>query len=355
MGSRFTTLDAMRGVAALAVLFYHLALAIRPGFMPHAYLAVDFFFMLSGFVLWEAYAPRLKQGLAPARFLLMRLVRLYPLFAVGVAVGALGLIVQHLFEASQTFSLPALTGVILLNVLMLPAAVGPKLFPANLPAWSLFLEILVNAAFALALVRLSRRSLALAVWGLAALYLWVLMKAGHADLGGTWATLLPGTLRAGFGFSLGLFLARQKHHAPVQSSAAPVMLLALIVILSADVWGLRAGFYDALCTFLLLPVLLWLGARWQLPAFASPIGAFLGNISYPLYAVHFPLLQAALFVARRLHIPEVAAGAIYLVGVVAFAWWLAKAFDAPARAWASKRLKLRMSAMAPVEISRRAT
>ena len=81
-----------------------------------------------------------------------------------------------------------------------------------------------------------------------------------------------------------------------------------------------------------------------MPAFARRVGAFLGEISYPLYAIHFPLLQAALFVARRIPVSDSLAGAAYLPGVLAVSYWLARAFDQPARTWASKRLGLRMSA-----------
>jgi peptidoglycan/LPS O-acetylase OafA/YrhL len=79
--NRFDVLDGLRGVAALCILIHHWAQCVgaSAGFLGHAYLAVEFFFLLSGFVISNAYEHKLMQAMSFRRFVLIRVIRLYPL------------------------------------------------------------------------------------------------------------------------------------------------------------------------------------------------------------------------------------------------------------------------------------
>jgi peptidoglycan/LPS O-acetylase OafA/YrhL len=95
---RSYTLDAMRGIAAIIVVFDHLEIKLDHSPTNSAHPAVDFFFVLSGFVIAAAYRPKLKNGMSIGSFFEARLVRLYPLFALGAALGliiAVGRIELH--------------------------------------------------------------------------------------------------------------------------------------------------------------------------------------------------------------------------------------------------------------------
>ncbi len=102
---KFTVLDGLRGVAALCVVQTHTQDLLLGDTLPTAYLAVDLFFLLSGFVLAHAYEERLRQGMTLHRFMLARLVRLYPLYLAGIAI-AVPLAVLDMLEpvlAAQAF------------------------------------------------------------------------------------------------------------------------------------------------------------------------------------------------------------------------------------------------------------
>src|SRR5690348_18308068 len=75
--SRYETLDGLRGVGALWVMFLHFAPSFGVPSPSHGYLAVDLFFCLSGFVLTKSYAERLKHGMGLAEWMGVRLIRLY--------------------------------------------------------------------------------------------------------------------------------------------------------------------------------------------------------------------------------------------------------------------------------------
>jgi peptidoglycan/LPS O-acetylase OafA/YrhL len=153
----FVTLDGLRGIAAIAVLFRHTV----PNFMPTSpsasgYLAVDLFFVLSGFVIAYAYERALLNGMTIAQFMVKRVVRLYPLYIVAGLVSLLFLTIR-LFVKHQGMSEEI---VYFANLFYIPIPINLNtelhLYPLNDPAWSLGLEILINAVFAAIIVPLQR-------------------------------------------------------------------------------------------------------------------------------------------------------------------------------------------------------
>ena len=168
---RYRLLDELRGVAAVAVLVFHIATrGGGPELLPNGYLAVDFFFMLSGFVIAEAYERRLLAGMTLWAFAARRLVRMAPVAMLGALLGGAYLLARHAVAPDRSDPLGGLMAANALNLLVLPKlwhgrATGWELFPANGPLWSLFFEIAINFLWATAIAGRSTRVLALLVIG----------------------------------------------------------------------------------------------------------------------------------------------------------------------------------------------
>jgi peptidoglycan/LPS O-acetylase OafA/YrhL len=339
--TRYHGLDAMRGIAALSVVVFHIGDDAHRPLFPHAYLSVDFFFMLSGFVLAKAYEPRLG-ALGPARFLELRLIRLYPLFMLGVLLGIPRIVSQVMGPVAHPMTAVEALLAFVLNALMLPAPTSPfLLFPFNVPAWSLFLEIAINVGFAVLFYRMASRLLAVCCLGAGLLLALAILRMGDNDLGAVWSTAGFGLFRVCFSFLLGMLLARMPARGKKSSAMACLPIIALALTLAFP-WPLAFGAeVDLMAVFLLLPALLWLGTRIELPKMLQPLGAALGDISYPLYAIHFPLLQIFLHVfLRGFHLPLWLVSLAFLASASWLAFFLAHHFDAPVRRWLGGRGRL---------------
>ncbi len=207
----FHTLDALRGIAALGVVMYHIGAAFWPLAAPGGYLAVDLFFMMSGVVLSHAYEARFRAGMGTVRFMRARLIRLYPLYLLGTLFGIAVTVASLFGRNSVGWDASSVLQAALLALLFLPNFTGGpvgQLFPLNIPCWSLFFELLVNLLFVLAWPLLTTLSLILTIAGY--------RRSGR--LGGTAggspghrvddADFLVGLARTVFGFSVGVLIAR---------------------------------------------------------------------------------------------------------------------------------------------------
>ena len=221
-------------------------------------------------------------------------------------------------------------------LLMLPAPVVGILFPLNIPAWTLFMELVANAAFAIAGLRTRRALLAM----VAASGLWLVMATtahGWLDIGWDYATLPAGVARVFFSFPLGVLLHRVHDRVRLPPACSIIPLLVLPLLLYAAPTGAGRVVFDLAFVAVASPLLL-LGAAASEPVGRSVRGAclLLGMISYPLYALHHPSLMALQGVILR-HAPGAAEGA----GVVLFVAMLAAAWLA---AVADQRLRRRLEA-----------
>ncbi len=333
---RLFTLDAMRGVAAILVVMYHFADVAFP-VAPSGYLAVDFFFALSGLVIASNYESRLRGALTASRFMLERLIRLWPMFIVGVGFAAVKCLGQIAAHDDKALTLSGMAVVLATEVFMLPSPVGSgSLFPMNGPAWSLFFELVINGAFAVLLFRF-RKSWLCAAAGLGALLVIPsTLKAGGMNVGWEWDTAIAGLGRVLYSFTIGILLYRAGVTTPRRRGwmmALPIAaLVALLVLPVAPAWRLP---FDLTVAWAASPLLLILGARWQAPKWLEKPCEILGDLSYPLYAVHFPLVFIAGFVARKLHLPAAVWAPGFMVAVVLLAYGLGRWVDP----WARQTLK----------------
>lgn len=327
------------------VVLYHLdkTLSVRH-FFPHAQACVDFFFMLSGFVLVIAYEPRLVAGRWSTQFLIERLIRLMPLILLGTLVGAISVILEHVGVTTGNRSLLLLLarGATLTPTL----ATDAVLYPLDPPAWSLFFELIISLAFGLFLFRAS----ALVILGLTALSAALLVRVVvHDDglragfSGGPY--LLGGFARVSFAFLIGMVIARQRQRAalPGVRVAGAVLFVVFLAAMSVPDNRPWTWVYDLFCDFLLFPAIIVVGLRDAPRPSLVPIYDLLGKISYPIYILHWPME-----VILRHYLGRSPGGAlrsavyavIALAVTAAFAYASLKLYDEPVRRWLRGQLRL---------------
>ena len=327
-GGRLYTLDAMRGLAAIAVALSHLD-TIGVHVLPSGHLAVDFFFCLSGLVIGLSYRDRLLGGMTTRAFARLRVIRLWPLYLIGTVLGAIMIVTQAVSTGGPGRSSADVLFAIAPALLMLPDPTTVVLYPANPPAWSLFFELLVNFAFAAWLVTLRLRWLAAVAAAALTGFVVAAIHAGGANLGPEWHQLPGGIARVTFGFTVGIVLARINPRGIRRTSwiaAVPALLVLGPILASTRLWS------DLAAIGLSGPLAVALGSRFELPARARRGCEWLGDLSYPLYAVHYPLLAPCHAIARQLSLPALGEGLLFVAIAIAAAVMLAP-FDRLIRRW----------------------
>ena len=334
---RYAALDGLRGAAAIAVAAYHAAALAGRQYVPGGYLAVDLFFALSGFVIAHAYDSRLADGLAPARFMLMRLARFWPLYLLGLALGVLHQI--GLLATGNTFALdpPSLLMIVAAGVVFLPTALAPgaNLFPLNIPGWSLFVELLANAGFALFHRHLGNRVLFVCVLAGLAMLVPLCLWKGDADLGARLPTLAGGLARVLFSFPLGVLIYRQGWR--VRRVPLWAMVLLVLAVLCLPVPAPARGLYDLLFIAIVSPLLVAAGSGVSPAGPAALWCERAGAVSYALYAIHRPLFALAAPLAKRVALHPALATVAAVTGALILATIADRRFDRPARRWLAMR------------------
>ncbi len=315
---------------------------------PHVTLAVDFFFMLSGFVLTYAYQKKLDEGWPTWSFLKARVVRLYPLFALGMAMGfAFAMFQSHYGKVHLSLkdSLILLT----LGMLALPCppqyhAGWPSMFPLLVPAWSLFYEIAMNVLHAVFLRRRGRRFLLIVM--AAALTTWVgaTLRFGYMGFGVDRSLMVFGFARVAFSYAMGCLLFRVWARVRKPMNMPPVLCgLALLTVLFlpfATPW--REPFNFLLIVLVFPPVLL-AGAWSAGGARITPVAQVLGTTSYAIYVLHVPVgdfFEQAwkLTLHRTMESRAPWSGLVYVGVLFGLAMVLDKVYDLPVRGWLKRRL-----------------
>lgn len=321
----FRTLDALRGIAALAVVLYHLPIG---GLAPRGYLAVDLFFLMSGFVVAHAYEARLEAGWSPGWFFLARLKRLWPLYAFGTLFGAFVYVFAETVAPAHGILVPTLPMllVLALNMFFLPwngMANWPS-FPLNSPSWSLSVEIIGNAIYGLVARTLSDEMLkVMSLLGAIGLCL-IVYRAHSLDCGVDANNALGGYVRFAFSFPLGVLIYRRHRAGQIKEIVLPwpwVLLMAAAVFAGLLPFG---GAGDLVAAMFVFPMLLAAALAREPDARTSGVFAWAGALSYPLYIVHHPILD----VFKVIH-PSAAVWLLAVPAVVAAAFLLLRLIDQP--------------------------
>lgn len=361
---RYELLDGLRGVAAIFVILYHFGegFATSPvdQMMNHGYLAVDFFFILSGFVIGYAYDDRWQRGMSAGNFMLRRVIRLHPMVILSVIFGAVAYLIQGSVRWDGTpMPLSMLLLALLLGLFLIPVLPGAgadvrgnnEMFPLNGPSWSLFFEYIGSILYAVLLHRRSSKWLsvvtAVSACGLAVMALGNFSGSYNIGMGWTLAEygFLGGFFRLSFSFSIGLLMSRGFRPRKIRSafwlcSAMLAAIFATPYVGGASMPMLNAGF-DLACTLFIFPAIVYIGAcGTTTDATSTRICDTLGQLSYPVYIIHYPvmyLFYAWVWSNGKTLAEAWPVGAVLFVAILLMAWPAYRFYDLPVRTYLTHR------------------
>lgn len=352
----YEILDGLRGVAAIMVIIFHLFETHSLGnhliqIINHGYLAVDFFFMLSGFVIGYAYDDRWDK-MTLGTFFKRRIIRLHPMVIMGSIVGASLFYFQQssCFPQIEHTSVGALLLIMLLGCTLLPLPLKwdvrgwTEMHPLNGPAWSLYYEYIANILYALFIRRFNKIALTVLVVIAACFTVYRSLTAPMGDMVGGWALnweqQYVGFVRLMYPFFGGLLLSRLGWLIRIKKRAFWYCTLIIIVILSIPRLGGEEhywmnGLYESFCIIFIFPIIVSMGAGGKVTGkYSSRICKFLGDISYPIYITHYPLIYiyTAWVCNNNATITEgIPYMILVLVGAIALAYASLKLYDEPVR------------------------
>jgi peptidoglycan/LPS O-acetylase OafA/YrhL len=288
----FEILDGLRGIAAIAIVIFHFMEIVYPdftvNFIAHGFLAVDFFFCLSGFVIAYAYDDRIgKMGFA--NFFKLRLIRLHPLVILGSVLGLLGFLFNPFDIQAGIYDKGKLFLIFLSSLFLIPFPVMPErffnLFSLNAPAWSLFWEYVANIFYALILYKITRRYLLLLTILAAAALFYVNYTAGNLLGGWSGETFWHGFVRISYSFLAGLLIYRSNWI--IKSNLRFISLAALLILAFLMPYTSWNWITESIIVLFYFPLLIAVGAGATLKERFKKLCVFSGKISYPLYMTHY--------------------------------------------------------------------
>ena len=308
-----------------------------------------------------AYDDRWGKNFTMKDFIKRRLIRLHPMVIMGAVVGAITFYIQGSVQWDGThigISMVMLS--LLCTIFFIPAMPGVgyevrgngEMFPLNGPCWSLFFEYIGNILYALFIRRLSNKALTIVVvlLGVALASFAIFNVSGYGNIGVGWTldgvNFIGGLLRMLFPFSMGMLLSR--NFKPMKLRGAfwicTLVMIALFAVpyLEGTESICTNGIYEAFCIIIAFPILLWIGASGTTTDKKSTqICKFLGDISYPIYVIHYPFMY--LFYAWLIKNQLFTLGETWQVALCVYAWNILfaylclKLYDEPVRKYLAKR------------------
>jgi peptidoglycan/LPS O-acetylase OafA/YrhL len=341
----FTILDGLRGIAALSVVTFHfMEMAITDysrNFIAHGFLAVDFFFCLSGFVIAYAYDDRMAT-LGIMKFFKARLIRLQPLVVLGSVLGLLAFLYDPFGSYAGSYSNGKIFLVFVCSLLLVPLPIVKdrafNLFGFNAPAWSLFWEYVANIFYALILWRIGRRLL-MALTLIAGLALWyVSYRAGNIMGGWSGDNFWDGCARVSYSFLAGMLIYRSGW--VIKNKLGFIGMAVLLFLAFIMPFGPHNRISEPLVVLFYFPLIVALGAGAVLTPGLRKLCVLSGNISYPLYMTHYSVLWIFGNWYNTYNPGNGILSLVIIAGivlVVLFAWIVMKVYDTPVRKYLSIR------------------
>ena len=364
----YPILDGLRGVAAVMVVMMHLCEANSTSpfdmVINHGYLAVDFFFLLSGFVIGYAYDDRWNK-MSVGDFFKRRLIRLQPMVIIGMIIGAVGFYFQasSLWPSISNTPVWQMLLIMLIGCTMVPVPPAmdirgwQEMYPVNGPAWSLFYEYVANILYGLFVRKFPKWMLTTLVLLSAIFLLHLALTSKEGDLIGGWS-LAPEQLHIGFArvmypFFAGLLLFRISRLAKIPHAFIWCSLMIILIFAMPRIGGREHlwmnAVYESISVIVLFPLVIYLGASGEIKnPFQVRLCKFLGDISYPIYITHYPLIYWYTGWVHDTHPNAMTAflvAGIVLASAITIAYTTLKLFDEPVRKWLQKKF-YRMSVVA---------
>jgi len=362
----YDILDGLRGVAAVMVVAFHIleanATSHLDQIMNHGYLAVDFFYVLSGFVVGYAYDDRWGK-MTLGGFFKRRLIRLHPMIIMGMIIGAICFYFgdSALWPGISQVPVWKMLLVMLIGFTLLPVPPSleirgwDEMHPLDGPAWSLFFEYIANILYALFIRKFSNKALSVLVFiaGCALIHLAVTSPKG--DVIGGWS-VDPSQLRIGFTrmmfpFFAGLLLVRIGKLTNIKHAFLLCSIMIIVVLSIPRIGGSEHlwmnGLYDSLSIIFLFPLIVYVGASGEVKGkYTSKICKFFGDISYPVYIVHYPLIYIYTGWVTDNKIPlqeALPVGLLVILSSIAIAYASLKLYDIPVRKWLTMRFMTKVN------------
>jgi peptidoglycan/LPS O-acetylase OafA/YrhL len=356
----YPILDGLRGVAAIIVVTFHLGEPLSTSnldkLVNHGYIAVDLFFLLSGFVIGYAYDDRWDK-MSIGGFFRRRIERLQPMVVLGMTLGAIGFYFTDstLWPLIHTVPLWKMLLVMLIGYTILPVPLSldirgwEEMHPLNSVGWSLFFEYLANILYAIWIRKFSKTTLSILV--VVAAVALAHLAITNGDVSGGWTLNVKqvriGPTRTMFPFFAGLLLSRVAKPTQIKNAFLWCSLLIVLILYMPRIGGAghvwMNGVYESVCIIIIFPAIVYIGASGVMQNQAeNRVCKFLGDISYPLYMVHYPLVY--FYVAwisnhKGITITQVWPYALLvLTGSILLAYAALKWYDEPVRKWLRKKL-----------------
>lgn len=359
----YPILDGLRGVAALIVVAFHVfephARNSSDQIINHGYLAVDFFFALSGFVIGYAYDEKWDK-LTIGSFFKRRLQRLQPMVIMGMMIGAALFYFADSPKWPMIHTIPVwqVIMIMLIGFTLIPVPVSmdirgwEEMHPLNGPGWSLFYEYVANILYAIGIRKLSKTALSILVIVCGIWLVYYSVTSANGDLMGGWSLtreqLTIGFTRLCYPFFAGLLLSRVVKPGNIKGAFLLSSLLLIIVLFmprigsSAETW--KNGLFESLTVIALFPLIIYIGASGNIKGkMETRICKFLGDVSYPVYITHFPFIYIySGWVSKNTGAPlsmHILLGIVTFVIAFLVGYITLKFYDEPVRAWLSKKNK----------------
>jgi len=345
---QFEILNGLRGLAAIVVVLFHFMEIIFPefsdNFISHGYLAVDFFFVLSGFVIAYAYDNRIA-GMKLKTFIKVRLIRLQPLVIIGSVLGLITFLFDPFSNLYAVYGFKETILLFLTSVFMIPYPVVSEryfnLFNLNAPSWTLFWEYFANLVYATILFKATKKILGKLVILAAAFIFYIGWQYGNLIGGWDGSTFLHGLVRLSYSFSMGMLVYRYdwiiKNKLGLLGMSALLMLVFIIPHFENWNW-----FVEPVLIVFYLPLLVSLGAGASLSNKQNKINKLSGNISYPLYMTHYPFMWVF---ANYVTVTQPSTVELWqvvplsVISLIVFAYMVSEFLDSPIRHYFTVKLK----------------
>ena len=348
----YEILNGLRGIAAVVIVAFHVFEAYATSYfdqiLNHAYLAVDFFFVLSGFVIGYAYDDRWNK-MSFGNFLKRRIFRLHPMVIFGTVLG----VILFYFGASTIFPLIRevpwwkMLAFAVLGILLIPTPPSmdirgwQEMYTLDAPIWSLAFEYIANILYALFIRKFSKTALSVLVFLSACATIYLTLTKGDVIGGWTFDShhLHIGFTRLMFPFFAGLLLYRMSKLIHIRRAFlwCGLLLVAVLVVPrigdTETVW--MNGLYESFVIIFVFPLIVFMGASGEVKSKNTlKVCKFLGDISYPLYLVNYPLCYIHIGWLSDTKYTLAEAGwvsAFVFVASISIAWIALKLFDEPVR------------------------
>lgn len=341
----FTTLDGCRGVAAIIIAADHVLPLVGISGSKFGFLGLDFFFMLSGFIIAHAYERRLSSDMGFAAFLKIRVFRLHPLLILGTIIPVALLCATSGETDVQLYAL-AILGILMVPTSFVDVSTSGSTqdilaFPINGPSWSMFAEYIENAIYGMLAKYLNLYYISAALIVSAILEIALVVHYGTLSVGYMRQMVWLSLIRIQFPFIMGIGI-NMVYKSGFLSTIRPrpiLPVLMLVVILSAPI-ALPTVAFSLIAVFLIIPLIVIMGvAVEQEQSKQDPVLTFLGTISYPLYVLHMPIMMFAIDpinlispIGLRFTMVCVA-----LAGLIAISYMITLIYDLPVRGFLMAR------------------